>query len=115
MPLLAPTIARQVALEYEQFIDTRSHVPVCLIHNDLGPEHILVDHRTRTPVGIIDFDDTAIGDPVVDLVWLRRVLGAHASSSSKLRLSAAAPRVISPSASEGCFPTRLGRAPHAVA
>jgi hypothetical protein len=33
----------------------------------------------RTPVGMIDLDDATVGDPVVDLVPLRRVLGVEAS------------------------------------
>jgi aminoglycoside phosphotransferase (APT) family kinase protein len=46
----------------------------CLIHNDLGPEHVLVDGVGR-PVGIIDFEDVTIGDPAVDHVPLTVELG----------------------------------------
>jgi aminoglycoside 2''-phosphotransferase len=35
------------------------------VHDDLGPEHVIVDDGGR-PVGIIDFEDATIGDPEVD-------------------------------------------------
>lgn len=38
------------------------------IHNDLSPEHILVDPSTGTITGVIDWEDGAIGDPVSDFV-----------------------------------------------
>jgi aminoglycoside 2''-phosphotransferase len=46
----------------------------CLIHNDLGTEHILVDDVGH-PVGIIDFEDVTIGDPAVDLMPLLAAVG----------------------------------------
>jgi aminoglycoside 2''-phosphotransferase len=45
-----------------------------LLHNDLCPDHILVDERDGRPVGMIDFSDISLGDPVNDFVpfycWL---------------------------------------------
>ena len=40
------------------------------IHNDLAPEHILVDPEFGTITGVIDWEDGAIGDPVSDFVTL---------------------------------------------
>jgi aminoglycoside phosphotransferase (APT) family kinase protein len=56
-----------------------------LVHNDLWAEHILVDSRSGRVSGIIDWGDTAIGDPAIDFAclytwygksWLENVL-AH--------------------------------------
>ena len=42
----------------------------CLIHNDLSPEHLLVDPDTGKLIGIIDWSDAALGDPVRDIAPL---------------------------------------------
>lgn len=44
-------------------------------HNDLGTEHILVEPRSDTISGVIDWTDAAIADPVVDLALIYRDLG----------------------------------------
>ncbi len=36
------------------------------LHRDLGPENILVDPATGALTGVIDFEDTMIGDPAFD-------------------------------------------------
>jgi aminoglycoside phosphotransferase (APT) family kinase protein len=38
-----------------------------LIHNDLSPEHLLLDPATGRLSGILDWSDTALGDPVRDV------------------------------------------------
>jgi aminoglycoside phosphotransferase (APT) family kinase protein len=38
----------------------------CFVHNDLGLEHALIDSASSI-IGMIDFEDAAIGDPAVDL------------------------------------------------
>ena len=44
------------------------------VHDDLGPEHVLMDEGGR-PVGIIDFEDATIGDPEVDRMSVQVVAG----------------------------------------
>jgi aminoglycoside phosphotransferase (APT) family kinase protein len=44
--------------------------PRCVIHNDISPDHILVDPRTGRLTGLIDFNDTVVGEPVLDFVGL---------------------------------------------
>lgn len=41
-----------------------------LVHNDLLAEHILLDPVSREVAAIIDWSDTALGDPAVDFVGL---------------------------------------------
>ena len=41
-----------------------------LIHNDLSPEHLLVDPATGQLIGILDWSDVALGDPVRDVAPL---------------------------------------------
>ena len=47
----------------------------CLIHADLGLEHILLDENYENIVGIIDFGNAGTGDPAFDLGILLDNLG----------------------------------------
>jgi aminoglycoside phosphotransferase (APT) family kinase protein len=40
----------------------------CLTHGDLGPEHVLVG-PSGDLIGILDWEEAAIGDPVWDFAW----------------------------------------------
>lgn len=40
------------------------------IHNDLCPDHVIVDRAEGHLVGIIDWSDAALGDPALDFVGL---------------------------------------------
>ena len=44
-------------------------------HNDLGAEHMLVDVKTNTVTGVIDWTDAAVSDPARDLALVYRDLG----------------------------------------
>jgi aminoglycoside phosphotransferase (APT) family kinase protein len=44
-------------------------------HNDLGAEHLLVDVEANAVMGVIDWTDAAIADPVRDLALIYRDLG----------------------------------------
>lgn len=39
-----------------------------LSHNDLWPSHLIWDHASQRPVGVIDWEDARVGDPATDLV-----------------------------------------------
>jgi len=41
-----------------------------LIHQDLSPEHVIVDAATGHVAGILDWTDTILGDPARDFVFL---------------------------------------------
>lgn len=40
----------------------------CLTHRDLGPEHVLVDEHGDL-AGVLDWEETGIGDPAMDFAW----------------------------------------------
>lgn len=44
--------------------------PLRLIHDDLAPEHLLVDPETGKLVGILDWSDAVLGDPARDFTPL---------------------------------------------
>jgi aminoglycoside phosphotransferase (APT) family kinase protein len=44
--------------------------PLQLIHQDLGPEHLLVDPATGHLLGVLDWTDATIGDAARDFVFL---------------------------------------------
>ena len=57
-----------------------------LVHNDLWAEHVLIDARTGSVSGIIDWGDAVVSDPAVDFAclfawygerWLGRVLDSY--------------------------------------
>lgn len=43
--------------------------PDCLVHNDLSPDHLLVD-EIGDLIGIIDWTDATMGDPALDFIVL---------------------------------------------
>jgi aminoglycoside 2''-phosphotransferase len=49
--------------------------PPALVHGDLWYENILVDDAGQRIVGVVDFEDAAVGDPAQDFATLRH-LGA---------------------------------------
>jgi aminoglycoside phosphotransferase (APT) family kinase protein len=49
--------------------------PVRFIHDDICPDHLLVDPVTGRLTGLIDFTDALVGDPVLDFTGLIGVGG----------------------------------------
>ena len=41
----------------------------CLTHGDIGPEHVLVS-PSGDLVGVLDWEELSVGDPVADFAWL---------------------------------------------
>jgi len=74
LPEMDRELAEEVARRYHRLIDDPPAFPPCLVHNDLGPEHVLVDDG-GAPTGLIDFEDASVGDPAVDLTWWIAMLG----------------------------------------
>ncbi len=50
--------------------EPEQHRPGRFIHNDICPDHLLVDPVSGQLSGVIDFTDAIIGDPVLDFVGL---------------------------------------------
>ena len=61
----AVTWLKQVSLPFTQF-----NGPLRVIHQDLSPEHLIVDPTTGHLVGILDWTDTILGDAARDFVFL---------------------------------------------
>lgn len=59
---------------FENFLETIAKTPIksVLTHSDIMPEHIIVDPKTHTLSGIIDFGDILIADPAHDFTFLAR-------------------------------------------
>jgi aminoglycoside phosphotransferase (APT) family kinase protein len=86
LPLLDPgersRAERATAVFWED--DDNFRFAPCLTHGDMGPEHVLVTDAGDL-AGVIDWGDTAVGDPACDLAWIlhampaegERVLGAY--------------------------------------
>jgi aminoglycoside phosphotransferase (APT) family kinase protein len=78
LPEIGPELADEVRREYTNFVEAPPEFPPCLIHNDLGPEHVLLDEVTGEPRGLIDFEDATVGDPATDLAGLVTTIGYEA-------------------------------------
>jgi len=73
----------------ENDVPTPFEGALSLVHNDLWAEHILVDPRSGSVSGIIDWGDAAISDPAVDFAclyswygekWLENVLANYSGT-----------------------------------
>lgn len=84
---LEPSIDRALGwLESVATVPGPYEGPVRFIHNDLCPDHLLIDPESGSLVGIIDWTDAALGDPALDFVvfvtwrsreFLRQVLAGY--------------------------------------
>ena len=75
-PLLEVRLRDRLAVGFERFLGdglSRFAHPV-LLHCDLGAEHFRVDEDGRV-LGVIDFEECAIGDPAIDFVGLQVAFG----------------------------------------
>lgn len=75
LPQLPADVADQVAEAYRTFVAAELDLSPCLVHNDLFSDHVLVDGPGDV-TGIIDFEDSCIGDPIIDFVPLVEALGS---------------------------------------
>ena len=75
LPELPAGLAEQVTAAYQEFVTTEFDFDPCLVHNDLFSDHVLVDDAGHV-TGIIDFEDSCIGDPIIDFVPLVEALGS---------------------------------------
>lgn len=86
LPLLEPDEATRFGERFTAFIDREDYwrFSACLVHGDIGPAHVLVS-ETGDLVGVLDWEELDVGDPVSDFAWLlharpddgERVLGAY--------------------------------------
>jgi aminoglycoside phosphotransferase (APT) family kinase protein len=77
LPELDQPTAEAVRRSYHAMVGDPPAFPTCLIHNDLGPVHVLIGDDGE-PAGILDFEDACLGDPATDLAPLAACLGPEA-------------------------------------
>jgi len=67
-----PLLPRRVASAGASLLERMAAPPprATVVHGDLGPEHIRVVGEQVT--GIIDWGDSCVGDPALDLAWTTR-------------------------------------------
>ena len=70
-PLLRDDEREHAGAMFDRFVgeDANFRFPAALVHNDLGPAHILAT-PTGDLAGVIDWGDAALGDPAMDLAWV---------------------------------------------
>ncbi len=79
LPEMDRRLADDVRRHYSEVIGTPPTFPPCLVHNDLGPEHVLIRcDGAAPPVALLDFEDATVGDPAVDFTPLVAFLGPAA-------------------------------------
>jgi aminoglycoside 2''-phosphotransferase len=98
-PLLDPTEAERFGARFDAFLADEEiwRFAPCLIHADIGPEHVLVS-TDGDLVGVLDWEDLSVGDPVGDFAWLlharpsdgERALGAYGGPADATFLRRAA-------------------------
>jgi aminoglycoside phosphotransferase (APT) family kinase protein len=86
VPLLSPEEAKTCEVRFDAFLgdDDLWRFAPCLTHDDIGPEHVLVS-SSGDLVGVLDWEELTVGDPVADFAWLlharpadgERALGAY--------------------------------------
>jgi aminoglycoside 2''-phosphotransferase len=86
LPLLEPDEGAAIAARFDAFLEDEDlwRFAPCLVHGDIGPEHVLVSSEGDL-AGVLDWEDLSVGDPVADFAWLlhsrpsdgERALGAY--------------------------------------
>jgi aminoglycoside phosphotransferase (APT) family kinase protein len=71
LPLLEAEAASSIGKCFDLFADDDElwRFAPCLTHGDIGPEHVLVSPEGDL-VGVLDWEELAVGDPVADFAWL---------------------------------------------
>ncbi|HEY6567373.1 MAG TPA: phosphotransferase, partial [Actinomycetota bacterium] len=70
-PLLSNEEQQAFGARFDRFVDDDDNwrFATCLVHADLGPEHVLV-HPNGDLAGVIDWEEATIGDPAWDFAFL---------------------------------------------
>jgi aminoglycoside phosphotransferase (APT) family kinase protein len=80
-PFLNAAERSRFALRFDEHLgqDEYWRFAPCLVHNDLGPEHVLVA-ASADLAGVIDWEDAEVGDPADDFAFL---LHAHPGAGER--------------------------------
>lgn len=72
-PRMRPNARGQIAGQFENFLNDQANFdfePV-LRHGDIGPENLIISRDPAAIVGVIDWGSAGLGDPAVDIAWIR--------------------------------------------
>ena len=66
-----PGEAGYIAARFSAYLDDDDlwRFAPCLVHGDIGPEHVLVSAHGDL-VGVLDWEELTVDDPVADFAWL---------------------------------------------
>lgn len=92
MPSAVPSVHRGRIEEFLTGGTPADRPGLVFSHNDLGMEHVLVDPRTWTVSGVIDWTDAAFTDPAYDLGLIYRDLGPAAFGAALAAYGSDEPR-----------------------
>ncbi|HWO66498.1 MAG TPA: aminoglycoside phosphotransferase family protein [Umezawaea sp.] len=91
-PSTVPTVHRGRIEEFLAAEPPSARSGTVFSHNDLGVEHVLVDPRTWTVTGVIDWTDAAFTDAAYDLGLVYRDLGPAAFEAALAAYGSDEPR-----------------------
>ena len=80
-PHMRPDAQAQIAGHFEDFLNDQvnfDYEPV-LRHGDIGPANLIIGRNPMTIVGVIDWGTAGLGDPAVDIAWIRYRSGVRQS------------------------------------
>jgi len=71
LPRLTEEERRSIGEGIESFMHDEENwrFAPCLVHGDLGPEHVLITPEGDL-AGVIDFEEVGVWDPVADFAWI---------------------------------------------
>ena len=68
---------KRLSTTFEEYLSDENNFKYspCLVHADLGPEHILFDDKAQTISGVIDWSDMVVTDPAFEMQDLYQNFG----------------------------------------
>lgn len=90
-PRLAAELPAAVRRAAAPWLDGRAELPPpregapVLVHDDLGPEHLMLDPHSGRLLGIVDFGDAGAGDPAGDMAAVGAFFGWDFAAAVRAR------------------------------
>ncbi|WP_170289453.1 phosphotransferase family protein [Metabacillus lacus] len=77
-PLISKEIKEYISMRFHEYLTTEEY-HACepkLIHGDLSPNHFLIDNKSGSLTGVIDFGDMSICDPDYEYLYILEDCGS---------------------------------------